>query len=640
MLSNGSLHVGINKYGLVHDFYYPRVGLENHAADKALRHKIGVWVDGIISWLDDGSWTVTSTSEPQAAIGYTAAVNEALGLSLQFEDFVDAHDPLFFRNISVTNNLEQAREVRLFLHQAFVISNVASNSDTAQYLPSSSAILHYRGARAFVVGLQGEDKQSFDQHSIGLFGIEGHEGTYRDADDGELSCNDVEHGRVDSTLRHVFELEAHETKSATYWIAAGMSIRASVSLHDQATQHSLAYYRQRTATWWEAWLEPAVRTASQLPESLRSSFLRSAVILKTHIDNGGAVIASTDSTILKYSRDAYAYCWPRDAAYALWPLIRMGYQDEPRKFFDFCRSALHTSGYLMHKYYADGSLGPSWHPYRHGDISSPPIQEDETAIVAFIFAEFYDMHAETMVLADYYDSFVKKMGMFMSSYIDDKTHLPRPSYDLWEERFLTSTYTTSLVQAALRRLATLADLAGDKSSAVEWRSAADDMREHAMKFLYDSEKKLFRKGIIPSNETIQYDDTIDSASFYGAFMFGLVRPSSDELGFMYDAVSRELSDGSDGGVARYQEDNYYRSANTQPNQWYICAMWLAQYMNEMNKTDDALGILHAVIRHMSPSGMLSEQYDPVTQENKSVSPLAWSHAEFLSTALDMVETSE
>ena len=55
VLSNGNMHVGINKFGLVHDLYYPYVGLENHSAGKDLRHKVGIWVDGSVSWLDDGS---------------------------------------------------------------------------------------------------------------------------------------------------------------------------------------------------------------------------------------------------------------------------------------------------------------------------------------------------------------------------------------------------------------------------------------------------------------------------------------------------------------------------------------------------------------------------------------------------------
>lgn len=83
--------------------------------------------------------------------------------------------------------------------QAFVIGDSRSNTDTAQYLPDNNAILHYRGRRAFVVSGNYNGKP-FDQHAIGLFGIEGKEGTYRDADDGKLECNNVEHGRVDSTI--------------------------------------------------------------------------------------------------------------------------------------------------------------------------------------------------------------------------------------------------------------------------------------------------------------------------------------------------------------------------------------------------------------------------------------------------------
>ncbi|MBP7767169.1 hypothetical protein KA068_01460, partial [Candidatus Saccharibacteria bacterium] len=56
VLSNGSLSVGLNEHGLVHDFYYPYVGLDNLTTARSVHHKIGVWVDGRFSWVDDGSW--------------------------------------------------------------------------------------------------------------------------------------------------------------------------------------------------------------------------------------------------------------------------------------------------------------------------------------------------------------------------------------------------------------------------------------------------------------------------------------------------------------------------------------------------------------------------------------------------------
>ena len=45
VLSNGQLFVGLDERGLVHDFYYPYVGLENLANARSSQHKIGVWVD-------------------------------------------------------------------------------------------------------------------------------------------------------------------------------------------------------------------------------------------------------------------------------------------------------------------------------------------------------------------------------------------------------------------------------------------------------------------------------------------------------------------------------------------------------------------------------------------------------------------
>ena len=82
VLSNGELHVGLNKYGVVHDLYYPYIGFENHAAGNGLRHKVGVYVDGIISWTDDDTWTFSYHYPHTALIGHTLARNEKLGIIL------------------------------------------------------------------------------------------------------------------------------------------------------------------------------------------------------------------------------------------------------------------------------------------------------------------------------------------------------------------------------------------------------------------------------------------------------------------------------------------------------------------------------------------------------------------------------
>lgn len=639
VLSNGELHIGLNKYGLVHDFYFPYVGLENHSAGKALRHRVGVWVDGQLSWLDSGAWELSFRYPHNALIGQTTAKNDALGLILEFDDFVDAQYNAFVRNIHVVNTRDREREVRVFMHQAFAIGDSRSNTDTAQYLPDSDSILHYRGRRAFVIS-GNNSGQAFDQHAIGIFGIEGREGTYRDAEDGELSNGNVEHGRVDSTVRFVVNVGANSSERFQYWIAAGTSIRRALLVHKQLQDEGATRRLERTAAHWHQWLRPALKISEKVDKKYRQNFINSLLIIKSQIDKRGAVLASTDTTMLNYSRDAYGYCWPRDGAFVLWPLIRMGYKEELLQFFRFCKDVLNPSkGYLMHKYQADGALGSSWHPYVHDGILAPPIQEDETALVVFVFAQFYAMHQNPSYLDQFYDAMIFPMANFMAEYIDQATGLPKPSYDLWEENFLTTTYTTSVTYAALVAAADLAEARKDSDSCVKWRAAADDILQAAHRHLYNPDRKSFYKGVILKNGHLQKDETIDASAVFGAFMFGLFPGEGDEIQSAIATIEERfgLNDPTVKGIPRYENDNYYRTETSGlGNPWFITTMWMAQYYNEKGQSEKATKILDWVNGAALETGVLSEQVHPGSQEFLSVAPLTWTHAEFLSTLLDVI----
>lgn len=637
VLSNGELHVGLNRNGLVHDFYYPYVGYENHASGPDTRHKIGIWSDGMISWLDSDEWSHSFDYEPETLIGVTIATNDTRGIKIEFKDAVDHDISAFMRMITVFNLKEYDRDIRIFMHQAFAIADGRSNTDTAQYLPDSDAVLHYRGRRAFVVSGKYEDRP-FDQYTIGLFGIEGREGTYRDAEDGELTRCNVEHGRVDSTIRFKINLLASASSVVEYWIAAGTSIRDALVVHKSISEVGIASRLNETENDWKKWLEPAKRAAEKMNPEFRETFIKSVLILKSQIDKRGAAIASTDTTMLNYSRDAYAYCWPRDGAYVMWPLIRMGYTEEPLRFFEFMKKGLHPGGYLMHKYRADGALGSSWHPYVHGDISGPPIQEDETAGVLFVFAEFYMQQNDKKLIDDYYQSMIVPMADFLCEYIDESTGLPKPSYDLWEEVYLTTTYTTAVTHAALLAAATLAEAANNAESAVKWRTVAAEMAEASKKHLYNRERQSFRKGLIAKEGTIHYDDTIDSSSLFGVFMYDLFHFDSDEVKAAVATLERTFSVSQDSpGIPRYENDNYHRrNPALYGNWWIITSLWLAQYYGMAKQPDRVHSVLSWVKDMTDSSGILPEQIDPTTGEFMSVAPLTWSHAEYIATLLDTI----
>lgn len=643
LLSNGSLHAGENLYGMVHDFYYPYVGLENHATANNMRWRIGVWVEEKFSWLDDQHWEFNIDYEHAALVSDISARNAELGVTLEFQDCVDCDFDVYMRNVHVVNEFNREREIRLFFHQVMRISN-SLNGDTAQYLPDDNAILHYKGRRAFIFSGITSQGQPFDQFSVGVYGIEGKEGTFRDAEDGVLQGNPVEHGSVDSIFGFNLMLEAHGSTRVSYWVAAGRDRAEALDAFSRTKNDGVHQRIIKTAEYWRDWLRPADTFLDRVSPDLRSPFTKSLLLVKAHIDNHGAVIASTDTTMRNYARDAYAYCWPRDAVFSLWPLLRLGYFKEVENYFGFARRALQPEGFLMHKYQADGSLGSSWHPYAVAGRVVPPIQEDETAITIFLFGQYYQMTQNKELLDEYYDTFIRPAANFMAGYIDESTKLPHATYDLWERRFLTTTYTTAVVHAALQAASRLAEVMERQQDAVQWQAVADDMHHAAQGLLFNPDKQFFYKGFIRQEQengemAMMYEDTIDVSSFYGAFMFGLFDLQSKEVTASFETLKRVFgfSESEAKPIPRFEHDEYNNMdpANNTGNPWFISTLWVAQYYMETNRIEQAKAIIVWVQEHMLQSGVLAEQMDPHTYKFISEAPLAWSQAEFINSIIDL-----
>jgi len=92
------------------------------------------------------------------------------------------------------------------------------------------------------------------------------------------------------------------------------------------------------------------------------------------------------------------------------------------------------------------------------------------------------------------------------------------------------------------------------------------------------------------------------------------------------------------GIPRYENDEYRRSHNEiTGNLWFIPSMWLAQYSIDTGDSPKAKQILDWVQSCALSTGMMAEQYDPVSKENVSPTPLTWTHSEYVSTLLDLVE---
>ena len=637
VLSNGQMFVGLDENGLVHDFYYPYVGLENLTTARSTHHKIGVWVDGQFKWTDDGSWEVSMDFEIDALISSIKLHSNDLAITLELQDYIDKDYNALVRHITITNNAEQERDIRLFMHQVFQISR-EGRADTALYVPDDHYILDYKGRYTLLIAGQFSDNQDFDQYAVGNYGIEGKAGTFLDATDGELSENAVEHGGVDSVIRFKRQIPGGKTTSLDYWIIASSSQTDAAKTHAEFKAQDMADRLRHVRQSWQQWIGGG---QIKVPDFHKRSLQHSLLVIKAHCDERGSILASGDSSIFNFGRDYYCYCWPRDAAYALWPLIRLGHFDEAKQFFEFARDTMHPDGYLMHKYQPDRAIGSTWHPLIHGKNQELAIQDDETAGVIFMIGEYFEANPEDKNFVEHlFNTFVTPGANWMSDFIDGSTGLPHASYDLWEEKFLTHTYTVCIVIAGLQTAAALATAFERPEEAAKWQKAASGIRSNLDKLYHPD--GYFRKGfLLLDNGELQYDDTLDISSLYGPFMYAGL-PMQDErlVSTAKQVEERLLNSSPSGGVLRYENDNYFLTKRQfKGNPWIVSTLWLAQYHQTAGETKKAQELLDWALAHELPSGVLSEQFDPETGSPLGVTPLVWSHAELVNTLLDLSKTT-
>jgi glucoamylase len=637
-IGNGSLLVGLDYRGQVRDLYYPHVGEANHVSGASgnFVHRIGVFVDGEMAWLDNPEWVVEVGSEEGSSVGSFTATHGRLKIVLSSRDAVHNEKHVFLRNFILTNQSDNEREVKLFLSQQFRIAE-SRRGDTAFYDPRVNAIVHYKGTTSFLVNATIDGVQ-FTDYNIGLFGIEGKEGTYKDAEDGILERNPIEHGSVDSVVGLTTHLAPNIFAEIQYWIVCGHTIPETHTLDKYVIDETPERLLASTEAYWQAWLEKEPRDLSILPPELRTLYNRSLIIMRVHSDNDGGIIASSDTDMLHHGRDTYSYVWPRDAAVVAGALDEAGYHDAAKRFFEFIARCIEPGGYLMHKYRTDGVLGSSWHPWMQQGKAQLPIQEDETAATIVALWRYYERSRDLEFIESLYNPYIEPAARFMADYIEPTTGLPQASYDLWEEKYGTSTYTAAVVHAALLAAARFATILGKDDDARTYQAIAQRMQSAIANTLYSEEHKMFVKHVRHSEDgDLEFDYTLDTSSFYGLIEFEVFDIDDPKIKTSAKTVAEHLQvDANSKGYVRYQNDAYYRMRDAgTPNPWVITTLWMAQYaIKKANKHGDlkeALDLLLWTSSHATTGGVLAEQMHPHTREHLSTAPLVWSHAEYVRT---------
>ncbi len=636
-VSNGSLLLNFDADYQIRDVYFPFVGQENHSKGDPFR--FGVWVDQRCHWMSS-AWVKDLRYENNSLVTEVRLINEAIGLELHCADVVDIDLNVYIRRIEVKNLYATERQVRLFVGHDFTLYG-NDVGDTAYFDPRTASLIHYKASRYFLIDCAVDGSAGVQHYTCGGRDVAGREESWRDAEDGELKGNAIAWGSADSTIGLHLLLPPRGKNTACYWIAAGSTYQEVARLCEIVRQETPETLISRTSNYWKAWVQIEPRTSCDLPPAVQDLFNRSLLILRTQIDAHGAIIAANDSDIIRFGKDTYSYMWGRDGAFVAAALSEAGYPEVCRKFFEFCAAALSDDGFLFQHYNPDGSLASNWHPWVVDGEAVIPIQEDSTALILWALWIHYKKCKDIEFIRPFYSGLIRKSADFLVQHRDTTTHLPLPSFDLWEERFGVHVFTIAAVIAGLKAAAHFASLFQDTSLAEHYRQTAAQMRDGLETHLYHPVLKRYARSGHATAGGYALDETID-ASILGLVVLEALPANDPRVLQTIEAVREQLWLKTDvAGCARYHNDRYHstadRPADVPGNPWFISTLWLAEcciaQATTRRQLSAALPYLDWCTANALPSGVLAEQVHPLDGAPLSVSPLTWSHSAFVWTVL-------
>jgi len=565
-------------------------------------------------YTDSLRWLGTDTAIYQDYIHGTNAVmtvHSLRSMKIRETDIPHPNHDLVIRKMEITNLGDEAVSPRLFVYEDLNIRE-SPHRDTAVFDRPLRSIIHFKEDLYFLFA----GDPHMDLFTCGESDIKGLAGSHVDAEDGSLDLCPVANGSVDACLQwNVGRIPPGESRTIRLFLTMGRNFHQVRDLITYIRTRKPGEIEIESTRFWKSWCERAQLDGS-IPEGLREIFLRSAILLRMLVDSGGGIVASPDFSSLKETGDSYNYVWWRDAALIVIAMDEIGLYDLTQKFFDFAQGAQTEKGFFLHRHLMDGSVGSSW-------LRPPFIQIDQTGLVLYSMWHHYRHSRDLDWLLGKWPT-VKRAANFLVDY-RLPNGLPKPSYDLWEERFSVSTFSVASVWVGLESASLIAQALGKVARRRRWKLVADNMREAAISELYDPHLGRFVQSVSPRSETVD-------AAILSPILFGMVDPDSVEARNTAEAVRKSLWRRSTGGLARYEGDHYCGDMNA----WIICTLWLADVSWMTDDLDEAERLLRWVVERATPTGLLPEQVAG-DGHPASVVPLTWSHAGLIWTTWHVAE---
>ena len=386
-------------------------------------------------------------------------------------------------------------------------------------------------------------------------------------------------------------------------------------------------FRNETERYWQDWVKQC-----EIPPLFQKEVIRSALALKLHcFEDTGAIIASMTTSIPESPGSGrtwdYRYCWLRDSYYVLNTFGLLGVFEEREQFVNYL---LNIAGGapdldLAPLYRVDGSQNleesilDSWpgyngeRPVRVGNAAALHSQHDIYGeMVLALTPIFLDerMSAGRSPAALKLIEGLTKRAISLAGV---------PDAGIWEYRteWKPQTFSSLMCWAAADRMAGIAGQL-DPANASGFRAAADRIHDEIISQSWSTTRKSF---------VGHYGGEDLDASLLQMVRLRFLPTSDPRLGNTIDAIYKDLA--RDGWLHRYSLNDGFGKPTVA---FVICTFWLIEALAAAGRRDEARAMFDGIHGAISPLGLLSEDYDPVTLRMWGNFPQTYSHVGLIHAA--------
>ncbi|WP_111512072.1 glycoside hydrolase family 15 protein [Mycobacterium kyogaense] len=400
---------------------------------------------------------------------------------------------------------------------------------------------------------------------------------------------------------------------------------------DADDAHDVDALFETTAQFWRTWL-----ATSRYRGRWREMVERSAITLKllTHEPSGAIIAAPTTSlpeTIGGERNWDYRYVWMRDAAFSLYALLRLGFNDEANAFIEWLSRRLGRGereadglGPLRVLYDIDGNAPEEIElDHLRGHLDSKPVRVGNAAAEQLQLDIYGDL-IDSVYLFNKYGAGISHDAWSDVSYVIGWVvdNWQRDDAGMWEVRDDDKANTTSRLMCwvALERAIRIARQRGLPADLVTWSRVRDEIYERIMTACWNAELETFTR--------FENDDTLDA----GVLLMPMVKfisPIDPRFLSTLAAIERQLV--TDSLVFRYDDSD---GLDGEEGTFSLCTFWYVEALTRAGRLRDAQLALEKMFTYANHVGLYAEQVS-ATGDQVGNFPQAFTHLSLISAAINL-----